>query len=80
VKDTKYVGILYSAPDTKEDKYIIITQPRIIQKKDAEYVLEELKLVDFMAIKFDDIDQIKAFNRSILKKKPKRRLWIWPRE
>jgi hypothetical protein len=44
VQGTKYIGVLISAPDTKEDKYIIITDPYVmVQDKDGAYSLEHLK-------------------------------------
>jgi hypothetical protein len=71
IKDTKYVGILYSAPDTKEDKHIIIVNPKLVIKTEKGYTLEELPLVDYIAIKFDDIDHIKAFSKTIIRPKKK---------
>jgi hypothetical protein len=67
IKDTKYIGILFSAPDTKEDKHIIITEPKAVIKTEQGYTIEELPLVDYIAIKFDDIDHIKAFTKKITK-------------
>jgi len=72
IGDLKYVGILFSAPDTKDDKYIILRQPHLIYKTDSGYEKEELKLIDSMVIKFDDINEIKAYNETILKSKSKK--------
>ncbi len=70
VNGTKYIGILFSAPDTKEDKYIIITNPhQIVSNENGEFSLEKLELVDFMAIKFNNIDEIRAFSEELLMEK-----------
>ena len=69
VEGKKYIGVLLSAPDTQEDKYIIITDPQLmIQKDDGTYALEKLLLVDFIVIKFNNINEIKVF-KGLLKKK-----------
>jgi hypothetical protein len=71
VKDTKYIGVLFSAPDTKEDKHIIVAKPKVVIKTGKDYTIEELPLVDYIAIKFDKIDHIKAFSEKIIKAEKK---------
>ncbi len=64
--ENRYIGILYSAPDTIDDKYVIIIKPYLIQPG-KQKKLEELSIVDYIIIKLDDIDEIKAYNENILK-------------
>lgn len=71
IKDTKYIGVLFSAPDTKEDKHIIIAKPKVVIKTEKGYTIEELPLVDYIAIKFDEIDHIKAFSEKIIRTEKK---------
>ena len=69
VGEKKYLGILHSAPDTKEDKYIILSKPYLITQVNEEYKVEPLSLAEGVLIKVDDIDLITAYSRQITKKK-----------
>jgi len=64
--NNRFLGILYSAPDTVDDKYIIITKPYIIHSG-RNKKLEELTIVDYIIIRINEIDEIKAYDKSILK-------------
>ena len=64
VQDDKYLGVLYSAPDNKEDKYIVITKPHLLHESGK---IEPLTLVDYVVIKLDDISQIRSYKEEILK-------------
>lgn len=66
VEDIKYIGVLHSAPDNKEDKYIIITEPYIIYKKENTFIKENLPLIDHVIVKIDEIIEMKSFKKSIL--------------
>lgn len=63
-----YLGILYSAPDVKDDKYIILTNPGIIK----ENQVQQMKSVRQFFVKIDDIKEIKAYDNSILLNKKKK--------
>jgi hypothetical protein len=64
--DNRYFGILYSAPDRKEDKSIIITNPFLITGAVKRKKLEQLQIVDYIIIKVDEIEEIKAYKPDIL--------------
>ena len=58
---TRYLGILFSAPDTKEDPHIVLSEvSRLPKPGDALQEIEPLPLVRWVLIKFDDIIEIQA--------------------
>ena len=58
---TRYLGILYSAPDTKEDPHIVLSEvSRIPKPGESPQQIERLPLVDSVLIRFDDIIEIQA--------------------
>ena len=63
--NSRYLGVLYSAPDCKDDTHIIITDPGII----VDGKVERLKTVRQIAIGIDEIKEIKSFKQNLLKKK-----------
>lgn len=73
VGEVKYIGVLYSAPDNKEDEHIIITDPWVVYKdENNKFKTEKLESVSKVVIKFNDISEIKSFKNEILiKKDPK---------
>ncbi|MBF6570397.1 MAG: hypothetical protein IVW54_16130 [Candidatus Binataceae bacterium] len=57
----RYLGILFSVPDTKEDPHIILSEVSLLPKPgDASREIEPLPLVRWVLIKFDDIIEIQA--------------------
>ena len=62
------MGVLVGAPDTSGDTYIILGQPAFL--KDGEKHPEELRLVDQLLVKYDDIAQIQALKADLAKPKP----------
>jgi hypothetical protein len=57
----RYLGILFSAPDSKEDPYIVLSEvSRLPRPSDASKEIEPLPLVRWVLIKFDDIIEIQA--------------------
>jgi len=57
----RYIGILFSAPDSKEDPHIILSEvSRLPRPSDASQKIEALPLVRWLLIKFDDIIEIQA--------------------
>jgi hypothetical protein len=57
----RYLGILFSAPDNKEDPHIILSEvSRLPRPSDAIQEIESLPLVRWVLIKFDDIVEIQA--------------------
>ena len=57
----RYLGILFSAPDNKEDPHIILSEvSRLPRPTDASREIEPLPLVRWVLIKFDDIVEIQA--------------------
>ncbi len=70
-KDNWYLGILNNAPDNKDDKYIIITEPYKInmKAKKKQKKLEKLEYVEYIIINIEDVEEIKAYNEEILGEK-----------
>jgi Family of unknown function (DUF6338) len=69
VAEKQYLGILHSAPDTKEDKYIIVTEPYLLVNDKKGFHYEQMALVKSIIVKFEDISQINAYKEDILKSK-----------
>jgi len=69
VENRRYLGILFSAPDTKEDKYVILTKVSLLPSPGSgQTTIERLPLVDYLLIKFDDIREIQALTRDVLRR------------
>ena len=64
--DTRYMGILFTAPDTKEDPHIILSEVSRLPKPGEEPNIEELPLIRWVLIKFDDIIEIQALKPEAL--------------
>lgn len=63
----RYMGILFGAPDTKEDRYVILTSAFLLPEAGSpEPEIEPLPLVSQLLIKWDDIDEIQALTPDIL--------------
>lgn len=61
VEGNRYMGILDSAPDTKEDRYIILKDVYLLPGPESKLKeIEKLSYVDHLLIKFDDIKEIQA--------------------
>jgi hypothetical protein len=59
--ETRYLGILFAAPDSKEDPYIVLSEvSRLPKRGDSNQQIEPLPLVRWVLIKFDDIIEIQA--------------------
>jgi hypothetical protein len=57
----RYLGILFSAPDSKEDPHIILSEvSRLPRLGEASKEIEPLPLVRWLLVKFDDIVEIQA--------------------
>jgi hypothetical protein len=57
----RYLGILFSAPDSKEDPHIILSKvARLPRPSDVSQEIESLPLVRWVLVKFDDIIEIQA--------------------
>ena len=67
IGDKQYLGILHSAPDVKEDNHIIITSPHLLVKDKKGVRYEKMELVKSMIVKFDQIEQISSYKKTILK-------------
>lgn len=63
------MGILFGAPDTKEDRYVILTKVAVLPEPGSrERDIESLPLVNQILVKWDDIDEIQALTPEILVK------------
>jgi hypothetical protein len=57
----RYIGILFAAPDSREDPHIILSEvSRLPRAGDASQEIEALPLVRWVLIKYDDIVEIQA--------------------
>jgi hypothetical protein len=57
----RYLGILFGAPDSKEDPHIILSEvSRLPKPGDVSQEIEPLPLVRLVLIKYDDIIEIQA--------------------
>jgi hypothetical protein len=57
----RYLGILFGAPDNKEDPHIILSEvSRLPRPSEASKEIESLPLVHWVLIKFDNIVEIQA--------------------
>jgi hypothetical protein len=65
--DTRYMGVLFGAPDTKEDPHIILSEVSRLPKLGEEPKIEQLPLVRWVLIKFDDIVEVQALKPEALK-------------
>lgn len=75
--DKRYIGVLYSAPDTVEDGYIILTSVWMLPEPNPNRVKpEELKLVKHLLLKIDEISEMRSTDYS-LKQKPRDGLAEW---
>ena len=63
--DKRYLGILYSAPDSNEDRHIIVINPLLINEKRRK--IESLPLTKEIMFDLDDVSEVKSLNSSILK-------------
>jgi hypothetical protein len=71
----RYLGILYSAPDRKEDNYIILTEVSLVPEADAKSRhIEPLPLVQHLLLRVDEIREMQALKETILRKVDKARL------
>jgi hypothetical protein len=86
VQGVRYMGILYGAPDTAEDKYIILTKVSVLPDVGSEKSkVESIPLVRHVLIKFDDIAEIQSLDESVLTVERKSstlrnkvsRIWNW---
>lgn len=71
-KTKRYGGVLFSAPDGKEDGHIILTSVALVPgdesaaKGNGPISPEPLPLVDFLLIKLDEVVEIQALKSDIL--------------
>lgn len=70
VDDTRYLGILFAAPDNKEDKYVLLKSVAILPKPGEAGRLEPLPLVESLLIKVDDISTILSYSGDVLRDRP----------
>jgi hypothetical protein len=67
-RDTRYMGILFGAPDTKDDPHIILSEvSRLPKPGEQPAEIEQLPLVRWVLVKFDDIIEIQALKPETLK-------------
>lgn len=57
---SRYLGTLFSAPDTREDSYIVLSNVSLLPPIGVEGAIEQLPLVRWVLIKFDDIIEMQA--------------------
>ncbi len=86
LEDRRYIGVLFSAPDRKEDNHIILTGIAEVPKPidgashGGSYLrAEPLPLVDSILIKIDEIKEIQSLNQAVLRKiedAPAKGKWI----
>ncbi len=62
-----FLGVLHSTPDNKEDNYVILKDPYLINEVDLK--LEPLTLCNYLAINLDSVTNMWAIDDRILKKK-----------
>lgn len=71
----RYMGVLHSAPDTKEDPHVILSEPISLPKQgEALREPEPLPMVDWVLVKFDDIVEIQALKPEAAERIPRTRL------
>jgi Family of unknown function (DUF6338) len=64
----RYLGILFGAPDTNEDPYIILSEvSRLPKPGDASQEIEPLPLVRLLLVRYDDIVEIQALTSAAIK-------------
>jgi len=63
--DKRYLGILYSAPDSKDDRHIIIINPLLINEKRRR--IENLPLTKEIMFDLEKVSEVKSLSPSILK-------------
>lgn len=73
-KESRYLGVLASAPDTEDGKYIALTLTDVTilptpAQAAAGTNIEPLPLVEQMLLKLDEITQIQRLRPEVLKKK-----------
>jgi len=62
----RYLGKLHSAPDTKEDEYIILSKVALLPEPGEGTQIEDLPLIRWVLIKFTDIVEIQALTSDAL--------------
>ena len=66
--DTRYMGILFGAPDTKDDPHIILSEvSRLPKPGELPTTIEPLPLVRWVLVKFDDIVEVQALKPEALR-------------
>jgi|SRR5208283_2638638 len=64
--DNRYLGFLHSAPDTKEDKYVILHRvARLPKPGEPSTEPEDLPYVRWVLVKFDDIVEMQALTGDV---------------
>jgi hypothetical protein len=64
--ENRYLGVLHSAPDTKEDKYLILHNvARLPKPGEPSTEPEDLPYVRWVLVKFDDIIEVQALTREV---------------
>lgn len=72
--ETRYLGILFAAPDTKEDPHIILSEvSRLPKPGTPDPKIERLPLVRWVLIRFDQIVEIQALTTDALES----RIGLW---
>ena len=72
----RYTGVLYSAPDTAEDKYIILTSVWVLPEPNPDKLMpEQLKLVKHLLIKIDEISEMRATDYGLVQVNPWVEFW-----
>jgi uncharacterized protein DUF6338 len=71
-KNRRYGGVLFSAPDAREDGHIILKDVALLPdeelaaKSDSRLVPVPLPLVEFLLIRLDEVLEIRALKKDIL--------------
>ncbi len=65
----RYIGILYSAPDTQNDNYIIITSPCILKDVNGKTNKIPLEFVDSIVFRLDEINIVRAYKENLIPQK-----------
>lgn len=72
----RYLGILFSAPDRKDDNFIILKEVSLLPEGDRqEETIEPLPLVESLLLRVDDIQEIQSLERRVLRKIERQSVW-----
>lgn len=69
--DMRYLGVLFSAPDTADGEHIILRSVALLPKDEPgkDQKLEPLPLVEEILVKIDDVTDMQLIKPAVLKKK-----------